>query len=61
MTMTRKAAQFVKANTESKVVSGAALGEGKGGSYTLEDGRSFRLSLEDCRSLPDNYPKWIHG
>lgn len=56
---TRKAKAFMKANDESNVVSGAARGEGgQGGTYTLYDGRSFRLTLEDCRSLPEEYPKW---
>ncbi|WP_454287221.1 hypothetical protein [Rhizobium arsenicireducens] len=58
MTPTPKAKKFMMANDKSKVVSGATNGPGLGGSYTLDNGRYFRLSLEDCRSLPDNYPNW---
>ena len=55
---TTKAKAFMKANDASPVVSGAARGRGLGGSYTLEDGKYFVLSLEDCRSLPEGYPRW---
>ncbi len=58
MTPTPAAQKFMKANDKSKVVSGAAHGPGLGGSYTLSNGKYFRLSLEDCRSLPDGYPNW---
>lgn len=54
-----KARAFVRANDESLVVSGYAIGNGgEGGVYTLADGRVFRLDLEACRALPENYPKW---
>lgn len=53
---TPKAAEFIKANAESGVISGAAHGPQGGGTYTLADGRSFDLSLEDMRSMP--MPKW---
>jgi hypothetical protein len=53
---TPKAAEFIKANAESGVVSGAAHGPQGGGTYTLADGRSFDLSLEDMRSM--SMPKW---
>jgi len=52
---TKKAARFMAANKEIPVVSGAGM-PGGGGTYTLKDGRSFRLSLEDMRSMP--MPKW---
>lgn len=54
---TPKAQGFIDANKESPVVSGSAH-PGGGGVYTLEDGRSFSLSLEDCRSMP--MPRWLH-
>lgn len=56
--MTEKAAAFVEANKKSKVVAGAAFGPGEGGSYTFANGRVFRMSLEDMRSLPRRYPDW---
>jgi hypothetical protein len=55
MKPTKKAKQFMKANAESVVVAGAAREQG-GGTYTLRDGRSFSLSLEDMRSMP--MPDW---
>lgn len=55
---TKKAAEFIAANIESGVVAGAAF-EGGGGSYTLKDGRTFRLSLEDMRSM--KMPRWDFG
>jgi len=59
--MTRKARSFMKANDQSPVVSGAAIGEGgQGGFYTLEDGKTFKLLLDDCQALTDGYPRWIH-
>ncbi len=58
---TEKAREFMTANEASPVVSGYAIEPdprkpGKGGCYTLKDGRMFRLSLEDCRSMPA--PRW---
>lgn len=55
MKPTKKAAEFIKANSESGVIAGAARSTG-GGTYTLADGRSFDLSLDDLRSMP--MPKW---
>ena len=58
---TKKAAKFIKANDESRVMSGSAKGRGgEGGTYRLLDGRVFELSLEDMQSLPKGYPKWMH-
>lgn len=57
-TPTPKAAEFIAANAKSGVISGAAF-SGGGGNYTLADGRSFDLSLEDMRSMP--MPKWDFG
>lgn len=58
---TPKAAAFMKANDKNKVYAGYAneTGEG-GGGYTLTNEKTYKLSLEDCRSLPEGYPKWIH-
>lgn len=57
---TAKASAFMQANDKSPVVSGAAIGNGgQGGVYTLADKQSFRLSVEDCRSLPAGYPRWM--
>lgn len=61
--MTPKAAEFVKANDDSPVVEGRVnepdpRKPAKGGTYTLESGKSFRLNLADCRSLPTGYPRW---
>lgn len=56
-------AAFIKANDISRVVEGWAnqpdpRKPGGGGTYKLDDGRSFRLTLAQCRLLPDGYPKW---
>lgn len=60
-TLTRRAKEFVKANDISRVIAGAAIGNGgKGGRYTLANGRKFQLDLADLKSLPDGYPKWMH-
>lgn len=56
---TKSAQAFMDANDQSPVYAGAAH-EGGGGTYTLTDERSFTLSLMDCRSLPEGYPKWVH-
>lgn len=56
---TKRAEEFMKANDKSIVIAGQAHGNGgKGGIYTLANGRKFDLSLEDCQSLPDEYPNW---
>lgn len=64
MTPTEKAKAFMAANDKSPVVIGAAIGNGgqggQGGHYTLKDKQSFRLSVEDCQSLPEGYPRWNH-
>lgn len=48
--LSAKAQAFAAANAESPVVFGSAQKNG-GAYYRLADGRSFRLSLHDCRSL----------
>lgn len=57
---TPKAREFMKANKQSPVVVGEAIGigGGQGCRYILEDGRAFRLSAEDCQSMP--VPRWLH-
>lgn len=56
---TKRAAAFMAANAQSPVVEGRTY-PGGGGSYTLEDGSHYKLTLEDCRSMP-NMPRWLHG
>ena len=57
--MTEKAKEFVKANRKHNVISGAAFGKGgEGGSYTLSNGKTFKLSADDCRALPEGFPRW---
>lgn len=46
---------FLKANRRSPVISGTAFPEG-GGGYTLQSGKSFEFTLEECRSMP--IPRW---
>lgn len=57
--MTKKSEEFIKANDKSPVIIGAAIGNGgKGGIYTLANGKRYTLNLEDCQALPVGYPKW---
>lgn len=56
MKTTKKAEEFVRANAESPVVIGEVLGPNGGARYTLDDGRRFTLSVEDCKSMP--HPRW---
>jgi len=55
--LTDAAAQFVKENDNSPVVS-ASVKHGGGMTGRLKNGRVFDLSLDDSRSLPEGYPKW---
>lgn len=55
---TKQAKKFMDANDKSPVVSGYANESGGGGGYTLKNGKSFTLTLEDARSLIDGYPVW---
>lgn len=55
------ATEFQKANDLSKVVSGAAWGPGGGGTYTLDNGKVFHMSVEEMRKLPEGYPNWGFG
>lgn len=61
--MTDKSKAFVAANKKALVVSGFVIEPDpskppKGASYTLADGTTHRLDVEDCQALPKGYPKW---
>lgn len=50
---------FIRANDASPVIQGEVADLGRGGAfYTLECGRVFKLSRDQCRALPPEYPKW---
>lgn len=52
---------FIKANDMSPVVSGTVLDLKKGGGiYHLANGMIFKLYVDECRMLPEGYPKWAH-
>ncbi len=56
------AADFIVANDQSPVIAGHVIElEHGGGQYTLDDGRIFRMTAEECRKLPAGYPKWKIG
>ena len=60
-TPTPRAKVFMDANSESPVIAGYVLEPHptkppKGISYTLEDGRRFRLGVKDAQSMP--MPRW---
>lgn len=55
--LSRKAREFLQANEQSPVVSGAAIGNGgQGCRYTLKDGRKFTLGRKACEEI--GYPRW---
>ncbi len=61
MTMSDNAAAFIKANKRSPVISGYALEPdprkpAKGASYTLQSGKTFTLTVEECRQI--GMPRW---
>lgn len=57
--MRPKTVEFMKANDESPVVAGRAIGEGgQGAVYTLDNGRKFSLGVVTCMELPEGYPRW---
>lgn len=59
MPISANGAAFVEANRKSPVVSGAVIGRGgRGCRYTLADGRTFRLSSEDCKAI--GKPDWAN-
>jgi hypothetical protein len=54
--MTWRAEQFTKANRESPVVYGSAIGDGgKGAMYRLADDRTFTLTAVECAMVK---PRW---
>lgn len=59
MKPTANAKKFMDANDQHRVYSGWANETGGGGGYTLTNEQTFRLTLKDCRSLPEAYPKWV--
>lgn len=57
LTITKNAQAFLDANAKSPVVSGAAIGSGgKGGRYTLRDGKRFTLSRDESEMI--GCPRW---
>lgn len=55
----RQVREFVKANDIYPVVCGSVLDMDKGGAlYTLSSGTTYKLYVDECRMLPDGYPKW---
>lgn len=47
------------ANDASPVVSGQVIQDGgKGAHYKLANYEFWSLGRDDCRSLPDGYPRW---
>ena len=56
--------RFVIANNASPVVFGALTQPDprqppRGARYRLQDGKSFKLTADECRALPEGYPKWL--
>lgn len=56
--MTDNVNEFVKANRRSPVITGAADRENGGATYWLQNNKMFRLSLDECKSLPAGFPRW---
>lgn len=61
--MTDNVQAFIAANDRSPVIEGWAnesdpRNPAKGGTYRLQSGKTFSLSVEECRALPNGYPKW---
>jgi hypothetical protein len=54
---TENVKSFIAANAESPVVSGRAY-DGGGGTYKLKNGRSFRFTLYESRSMANLQPRW---
>jgi len=57
-----KARKFVEANKRSPVVAGQVISTEHGGAvYTLEDGRRFELTRDECREahkMTGDLPRW---
>lgn len=62
-TMTTRARNFMRANKESAVVYGSVIDvagtTGRGCYYRLENGKTFRLTRNDCRAV--GHPRWAHA
>ena len=57
----RQIIDFIAANDRSPVIEGSVLDLDAGGAlYTLECGTVFKLYADECRRLPEGYPKWKH-
>lgn len=62
--MTLKAKRFIAANRESAIVYGSVIGGDRGPEhvegcfYRLQNGRTFKLTVEDCRAIAG--PRWLH-
>lgn len=59
--MSKAAEDFIAANDKALVVSGQTHGVsgGKGATYTLENGKSFKLTAKECSEIGEaGYPKW---
>lgn len=59
--MSYLAARFLEANKRSPVVYGSVLDPHRGGRgcfYRLEDGKTFTLTAEDCRTV--GFPRWAY-
>lgn len=60
--MTPAAADFKRANDRHPVIEAIVLGHGgQGARYWLGNHKSFKLTSEDIRSLPEGYPRWRGG
>lgn len=53
---TPHAREFMAENAKSLVIEGRVNVRVGGAVYILENGKTFDLTSEDCRSMP--YPKW---
>lgn len=57
--MNEQVRDFIRANDASPVVAGEALDLNTGGGiYELASGTLFKLTRDECRALPEGYPKW---
>ena len=54
---TENVQRFIAENERSPVISGSAFAKG-GGSYRLKNGRRFRFTLYEMRSIGRKGPRW---
>ena len=58
--MDRNVKEFMKCNDQSAVYSASTLDRPQGGGrYSMLNGRSFTMTTEQLRQLPDGYPRWM--